>query len=212
MISLWSAGLFEAWCKSLGSEEENLCTSLLFWNYIFYVRKNTLNNNLLSCFRTTSESLTSITAANGPAEVSRGSPQKAAGRFNPWMKCWLWRSQGEFCHWLPGEKAVSLLFSVGFIWSQHVSSESERISLPAFPVIAYIVLFGECNRWSWLLLAPSNAMCHTDLYECFHLCCSADISCGYTIQRVLESSEVLFLLAVKVPVSEKCIRSEITQI
>jgi len=55
-------------------------------------------------------------------------------------------------------------------------------------------------------------MCHADLYEPFHFCCGADMLYSYTIQRVLESSEVLFLLAVKVPVSEKCIRSEITQI
>lgn len=85
-------------------------------------------------------------------------------------------------------------------------------SLPAFPVIACLVLFGGCNSHSRLLLAPGNATCHADLYEPFHLCCGADMLYSYTVQRVLESSEVLFLLGVKVPVSEKCIRSEITQI
>lgn len=85
-------------------------------------------------------------------------------------------------------------------------------SLPAFPVIAYLVLSGGCNRWSWLLLVPSNTMCHANFSQPFHLCRTADTLYSYTIQRVLESSEVLFLLAVKVPVSEKCIRSEITQI
>lgn len=91
-------------------------------------------------------------------------------------------------------------------------SESKWIFAACVSSNCLLIFAQRCDGWSWLRPAPGRGPCHPDPRAPFHLCCSADVSHAHTIHRALESSEVLFLRAVKVPVSEKCIRSQITQI
>lgn len=187
-------------------QQGSLCTPSSSWNHVFYLFISVHNDSWVSYRH---------------HKGSHRSPQELPAKFiwevqhldkiltvmkpgrilppNPWEK--------------GGEKLV--LFSIGFIWRQHVS---KRVQVWIFAgCISGNCLFGFCSEmWWWPILAAActrpRPPCRSDPLTAFHLCCSADMSHAHTIQRALESSGVLFLWAVKAPVSEKCIRSEITQI